>query len=115
MTVPYRKIHIIGRTTNSTMWSGNGQGGYLVEQAAVWRKVDEYLEDRLIQRDPILEQVLLENRKAGIPAHDVSPLQGKLLHLLVRMHGAKRILEIGTLGGFIVPSGWRERCRPTAN
>jgi Predicted O-methyltransferase len=70
-----------------------------MEQQTVWRQVDRYFEERIIEHDPILEQVLHENRKAGLPAIDVTPLQGKLLQLLVMMHGSRRILEIGTLGG----------------
>src|ERR1019366_10633585 len=50
--------------------------------------------------DPLLDEVLRANAAAGLPPHDVSPAQGKLLHLLARMSGARRILEIGTLGGY---------------
>ena len=48
----------------------------------------------------ILTQALEANRKAGLPAIDVSPLQGKFLHVLVQMTQAKRVLEIGLLGGY---------------
>mgnify|MGYP001501833579 FL=1 len=81
-----------------------------MEQQTVWRQVDRYFEERIIERDPILEQVLHENRKAGLPAIDVTPLQGKLLHLLVMMHGSRRILEIGTLGGY--STIWMARALP---
>ncbi|NOJ70248.1 class I SAM-dependent methyltransferase [Paenibacillus alvei] len=50
--------------------------------------------------DPVLEAVLAANAAAGLPAHDVSPNQGKLLHLLAKLQGARMILEIGTLGGY---------------
>jgi predicted O-methyltransferase YrrM len=63
-----------------------------------------------IQHDPVLENVLAENRKAGLPAYDVSSTQGKQLHLLARMHGSKRILEIGTLGGYSII--WLARALP---
>lgn len=72
----------------------------LVEQSIIWEKVDQYIAKHLIQEDPILEKVLLNNQEEGLPAYDVSPAQGKLLYLLARIHGSKRILEIGTLGGY---------------
>ncbi|AHJ73812.1 O-methyltransferase [Kosakonia sacchari] len=65
-----------------------------------WSAVDEYLEKQLIPKDEILTQVLANNQRAGLPAIDVSPTQGQLLALFVRMTRAKRILEIGTLGGY---------------
>jgi len=65
-----------------------------------WTAVDDYIADRLIPADRALEAALDSNREGGLPAIDVSPAQGKLLNLLARMVGAKRILEIGTLGGY---------------
>lgn len=65
-----------------------------------WNEVDCYLGETLQLDNPLLEGVLERNQQAGLPAIDVSPLQGKLLHLLARMQGARRILEIGTLGGY---------------
>lgn len=79
-------------------------------EAAKWALVDHYLEERLIPRDAILEKALEANRNAGLPAIDVSPSQGKLLQLFVRMAGAKRILEIGTLGGY--STIWMARALP---
>ncbi|HEX3347729.1 MAG TPA: O-methyltransferase [Acetobacteraceae bacterium] len=66
----------------------------------LWNTVDEYLVDRLIGDDPVLSAVLAANQAARLPSIDVSPAQGKLLHLLTRMMGARRVLEIGTLGGY---------------
>lgn len=66
----------------------------------VWSKVDRYLAERLIPADPVLDAALAESDAAGLPSIQVSPAQGKFLHLLARIHGAKRILEIGTLGGY---------------
>jgi len=66
----------------------------------VWTAVDGYFGDLLIARDEKLDAALAANRKAGLPAIDVSRLQGKFLELLVRISGARRILEIGTLGGY---------------
>lgn len=66
----------------------------------VWSKVDQYLIDALIPQDAVLEAVLENNQRAGLPAIVVAANQGQLLALLVRISGATRILEIGTLGGY---------------
>ena len=66
----------------------------------VWTAVDSYFGDLLILRDEKLDAALIANHEAGLPAIDVSRLQGKFLELLVRISGATRILEIGTLGGY---------------
>ncbi|KAB7738806.1 methyltransferase [Parvibaculum sedimenti] len=65
-----------------------------------WSAVDRYFADRLAPSDDILESVLAANAAAGLPPHDVSPLQGRFLELLVRLTHASRVLEIGTLGGY---------------
>lgn len=65
-----------------------------------WTAVDAYIADRLLGDDPALAAALAANAAAGLPDIDVSPLQGKLLHLLARLSGAKRVLEVGTLGGY---------------
>ena len=67
---------------------------------ARWTEVDAYFAARLAPSDLSLDAVLSANAAAGLPPHDVSPLQGRLLELLVRLTGAARILEIGTLGGY---------------
>jgi predicted O-methyltransferase YrrM len=67
---------------------------------AKWTEVDAYFCDCLALSDASLEAALKANATAGLPAIDVSPTQGKFLNLLARMVGAKRILEIGTLGGY---------------
>lgn len=66
----------------------------------IWTKVDEYLESMTIAEDETLQEVLLNNSKAGLPTHDVAPNQGKLLNLLIQVQGAIKVLEIGTLGGY---------------
>jgi predicted O-methyltransferase YrrM len=66
----------------------------------VWDDVDCYIVEKLVQHDPVLEGVLKANAAAGLPPIDVSPAQGKFLNLLVRIAGAKMILEIGTLGAY---------------
>lgn len=65
-----------------------------------WSDVDNYLIENLIPNDPVLSQVLENNHRAGLPAHDVAANQGQLLALFIRMVGAKSILEIGTLGAY---------------
>jgi predicted O-methyltransferase YrrM len=65
-----------------------------------WNAVDEYFERTLGLSDPVLTATLARCRDAGLPPHDVAPNQGKLLQLFARMTGARRILEIGTLGGY---------------
>jgi len=67
---------------------------------AQWSAVDQFFIERLAPPDPVFEAVLEENRRAGLPPHDVSPLQGRFLELMTRLIGASRILEIGTLGGY---------------
>jgi predicted O-methyltransferase YrrM len=67
---------------------------------ATWTAVDDYIADKLLPEDEALTAALQANAAAGLPAIDVSPAQGKLLDLLVRMTGARRVLEIGTLGGY---------------
>ena len=76
----------------------------------LWAEVDALLEERLLPRDPVLEDVLRASAAAGLPAHDVSPLQGRLLELLARLRGARAILEIGTLGGY--STIWLARALP---
>ncbi len=65
-----------------------------------WSAVDDYLAARLLPADAVLDRVESNNRQAGLQAIDVSPLQGQFLALMVRISGARRILEIGTLGGY---------------
>jgi predicted O-methyltransferase YrrM len=65
-----------------------------------WRAVDGYFNETIVGRDSVLEAALKANAAAGLPSIDVSPAQGKMLTLLARMAGAKKALEIGTLGGY---------------
>ena len=65
-----------------------------------WRRVDDYIGAALISKEEAQEETLAANARAGLPAIDVSPPQGKLLHLLARAIGARRVLEVGTLGGY---------------
>ncbi|OBA33780.1 methyltransferase [Rhodococcus sp. 852002-51564_SCH6189132-a] len=65
-----------------------------------WSATDNYLTDVLIGDDPALSSALEANAAAELPPIDVSAPQGKFLHLLARIRGARRVLEIGTLGGY---------------
>jgi len=65
-----------------------------------WIRVDDYIAAALISKDESQEATLAANARENLPAIDVSPPQGKLLHLLACAIGAKRILEIGALGGY---------------
>jgi predicted O-methyltransferase YrrM len=65
-----------------------------------WTAVDEYYGQLFNASDPVLEKVLADCEAAGLPAIQVSPLQGRMLMLLVQAIGARRVLEIGTLGGY---------------
>jgi caffeoyl-CoA O-methyltransferase len=64
------------------------------------REIDTYVEDLFVPSDEILEAALRDSRRAGLPEINVSPNEGRLLQLLVQIAGARRILEIGTLGGY---------------
>jgi predicted O-methyltransferase YrrM len=66
----------------------------------LWTTVDEYIADQLAPADPALKAVLEASAAAGLPSINVSPNQGKLLHIFARLVGARAILEIGTLGGY---------------
>jgi predicted O-methyltransferase YrrM len=75
-----------------------------------WSAVDAYFCDRLIPADPTLEAALRESNAAGLPQHNVTPNQGKLLQLLAEMQGARKILEFGSLGGY--STIWLARALP---
>jgi predicted O-methyltransferase YrrM len=75
-----------------------------------WAAVDRYICDLLVPSDAALDAALADCAAAGLPAISVTPNQGKLLHLLARIHGARRILELGTLGGY--SSIWLARALP---
>lgn len=76
----------------------------------LWTDVDNYFEGVLIGDDAALDAARKANRAAGLPDIAVAPNQGKLLHLMARMIGAKRILEVGTLGGY--SAIWLARALP---
>ncbi|MDE1939309.1 MAG: O-methyltransferase [Alphaproteobacteria bacterium] len=76
-----------------------------------WDAVDKYFTDTLVAPDAVLDAALEASKAAGLPEIAVAPNQGKLLHLIARLQGAKRILEIGTLGGY--SAIWLGRALPS--
>ena len=75
-----------------------------------WTAVDSYITGLLIPDDPALDAALHASAEAGLPAIQVSAPQGKLLHLLAKVQGAKTVLELGTLGGY--STIWLARALP---
>lgn len=73
---------------------------YPSADSKLWNAVDTYFAGLLAPDDEALKQTLAANAEAGLPAHDVSALQGQLLALLVSITGARRVLEVGTLGAY---------------
>jgi predicted O-methyltransferase YrrM len=66
----------------------------------LWSTVDAYICEHLLEPDPVLDAAVRASEAAGLPPIAVTANQGKLLELLVRIHGARRVLELGTLGGY---------------
>jgi predicted O-methyltransferase YrrM len=84
--------------------------GDAVEDGAIWTAVDAYLADHLIAKDEVLEAALRDSEAAELPPIQVTALQGKMLQMFARMVGARRILEVGTLGGY--STIWLARALP---
>src|SRR4051812_16324751 len=76
----------------------------------VWQAVDTYYGDLFGLSDPVMAHVLAASDSGGLPAIQVSPLQGRQLMMLAQMSAARRILEIGTLGGY--STIWLARALP---
>lgn len=76
----------------------------------IWSKVDDYFTQHLSLTDEILDAALTDSTASGLPAINVTPAQGKLLALLAQLSHARRILEIGTLGGY--STIWMARALP---
>ena len=76
----------------------------------LWTAVDGYLADTLLEADGALAAALRDSEAAGLPAIQVTALQGRLLNFLARLVGARRILEVGTLGGY--STIWMARALP---
>jgi predicted O-methyltransferase YrrM len=75
-----------------------------------WNAVEAYLAGHLVRADAALDAAITSADAAGLPSINVAPNHGKLLHLLARVQGARRILEIGTLGGY--STIWLARALP---
>jgi predicted O-methyltransferase YrrM len=75
-----------------------------------WQAVDDYIASKLLGTDDALAATLANNAEQGLPPIDVSAAQGKMLFLLAQIAGAKRILEVGTLGGY--STIWLARALP---
>ncbi len=75
-----------------------------------WTAVDNYITNLFVPSDPALDAALNASGEAGLPSIQVSAAQGKMLHLLARALGARKILEIGTLGGY--STIWLARALP---
>jgi predicted O-methyltransferase YrrM len=76
----------------------------------LWTAVDGYITAALLRADPALDAALRRSAAAGLPQIQVSPNQGKLLQLLAQSLGARKILEIGTLGAY--STIWLARALP---
>ncbi len=72
----------------------------MAQDQAKWTALDDYFVSHLVPADAVLSSTLTRNAEHGLPPHDVSPAQGKFLYLLTLLTKARRILEIGTLGGY---------------
>jgi predicted O-methyltransferase YrrM len=75
-----------------------------------WSAVERYITDSMLAPDPVLDSALADSVRAGLPAINVGPNQGKLLQLLAQICGARKILEIGTLAGY--STIWLSRALP---
>src|SRR5437870_12133990 len=84
------------------------RAGWLMEE--LWDKVDEYFVGHLSPPDAALDAAMDASAAADLPAIAVTANQGKLLQLLARIHGARRILEVGTLAGY--STIWMARALP---
>jgi len=76
-----------------------------------WTEVDKYFESKFISGDAVLDGILQRSSAAGLPPHSVSPCQAQFLAIICKLIGAKRVLEIGTLGGY--STVWMARALPT--
>ena len=76
----------------------------------LWTAVDDYIVEHLLDQDAALDAAVASSEEAGLPPIAITPNQGKLLQLLARIHGARSILELGTLGGY--STIWLARALP---
>ena len=79
----------------------------------LWTAVDDYVESLFEPPDPALDEALRASDAAGLPSIAITPTQGRFLQILACLAGARRILEIGTLGGY--STIWLARTLPPRN
>lgn len=77
---------------------------------ATWTKVDGYITEKLLEKDPVLERTIQSQEESGLPMINVTAPQGRMLGLLVKISGARKVLELGTLGGY--STTWLARALP---
>lgn len=75
-----------------------------------WSEVDKYFESKFIAKDTVLDDILQRSSAAGLPPQSVSPCQAQFLAIICKIAGARRVLEIGTLGGY--STVWMARTLP---
>ncbi|MDA4115603.1 MAG: O-methyltransferase [Thaumarchaeota archaeon] len=76
----------------------------------LWTEVERYFDGLLLPADPVMDEVLKASSSAGLSPINVTPSQGRLLWILARVQSSRRILEIGTLGGY--SAIWLARALP---
>lgn len=81
-----------------------------MSEDSLFEAVDTYINSLFVEDDPVLERAITRATAAGLPEIQVSPGQGKLIYLLAKMIGARRVLEVGTLGGY--STVWLGRALP---
>jgi predicted O-methyltransferase YrrM len=82
----------------------------MIMTQSLWTALDDYFVSALAPSDAVLDQALADSKAGGLPPINVAPNQGKLLQLLAATIGARRILEVGTLGGY--STIWLARALP---
>jgi predicted O-methyltransferase YrrM len=82
----------------------------LAFDAQLAQQVDAYIESLFVPADPVLAANITNADASGLPSINVSPNLGKFMYLIARMSGARRVLEIGTLGGY--STTWLGRALP---
>jgi predicted O-methyltransferase YrrM len=101
-----------GKVDRQSVWlarrrASEGEATMSQEQ---WTEIDSFIHDHVVGADPALDEAQRASVAAGLPAIAVSSPQGKMLHLLARIHGARTVLELGTLGGY--STIWLARALP---
>jgi predicted O-methyltransferase YrrM len=80
------------------------------EELQLSQRIDHYLEDLFVPQDAVLKETLKDMERNGLPSINVSPNEGQLLYMLAKISGARKVLEIGTLGAY--STIWLARALP---